>query len=322
MFRSDEDDISTFGTTRSHHGLGMPDCPTLLDFSDEETRENLMLGDISFFPSGPPMTRARNSSSSRSRSRFRSDFTLPTLVSDHEGFRLPCWKTLGQEEGHDSIVLASTEGHEREKTTDANPASASQGAETEDCDGDEDPSPYSAEPSQPFDFYISPRGTGRIEAQPWPPRRLGLLEGKYRVSCPALDQEYPGYNKVRTLTATLDGDLLWLKLDFGAITGMLMVSRPHEASDAYNCTFWRGTRLYGSTNLRYAQNDTVDRAGWFNYLIFLGSGHIHGSLRSSAAKPITEFDAYRIAEQPNAPGLSPVEARAEWARLKKDFKLV
>lgn len=63
------------------------------------------------------------------------------------------------------------------------------------------------------------------------------------------------------MTATLDGDLLWLKLDFGAITGMLMVSRPHEASDAYSCTFWRGTRLYGSTNLRYAQNDTVDRAG-------------------------------------------------------------
>lgn len=67
---NDKDDFSAVGTSRSYHGLGMPDCPTLLDFSDEDARENLTLGDFSMFPSGPPVPRARNNFSCASRRRL------------------------------------------------------------------------------------------------------------------------------------------------------------------------------------------------------------------------------------------------------------
>lgn len=182
------------------------------------------------------------------------------------------------------------------------------------ADYDEAPPPYS-------EFDLGRGSSSQERQQSSPQRKLGLLNGRYRVSCPDIEYNYPEFMNDFALIATLDGHNLWLKFDFGAMTGMIKVPRPFEANEDRCGTLWRGHHICGSTNRRFVNNDTVCRAGPLNYLVFLGGGHIQGSLSASPSIPEINFDAYRLSGQSMTSEISPTEARAEWARLEQNMDM-
>ncbi|ROV89665.1 hypothetical protein VSDG_08051 [Cytospora chrysosperma] len=154
------------------------------------------------------------------------------------------------------------------------------------------------------------------------PRRrgIGLLNGRYRVSCPYIEDNFPECLNDLRLIATLDGDDLWLNFDFSpAVAGLMKVSRPYEADqDQEGITmFWRGHALDWASNRRFFNVDTIYRAGPVNRLYFLGGGHISGKM-SYDGRDI-DFDAHRLPDQSMTSEISPAQARAKWARLEQNM---
>lgn len=182
------------------------------------------------------------------------------------------------------------------------------------ADYGEQPPPYSE-----FDVGHGSSSQERQQSSPQP--KLGLLNGRYRVSCPDIEDDYPEFMNDFGLIATLDGNNLWLKFDFGAMTGMIKILRPFEASQEHYSMFWRGYHIHGSTNRQFVNIDTVRRAGPVNYLVFLGGGHIHGSLCVNTSSSPINFDAYRLTGQSMTSEISPTEARAEWTRLEQNMDM-
>lgn len=182
------------------------------------------------------------------------------------------------------------------------------------ADYDEAPPPYST-------FDLGRGSSSQERPQASPKRKLGLLNGRYRISCPDIEYDYPEHMSDFALIATLDGDNLWLKFDFGAMTGMIKIPRPFEASEDHYGMSWRGHHIYGSTSRRFVNNDRPGRAGPLNYLVFLGGGHIQGSLCANSSTPAVNFDAYRLSGQSMTSEISPAEARAEWVRLEQNMDM-
>lgn len=146
---------------------------------------------------------------------------------------------------------------------------------------------------------------------------LGLLNGRYQVSCPYIEDNFPECQGDLGLIATLDGNKLWLKFDFGpAVTGLMRVDRPYEPNEDGSMVFWRGHCLDWDDNRKFVNVDTIYRAGPVNRLYFLGGGHIRGIITFDRRE--CDFDAYRLPGQPMTSEISPAEARAEWARLEQD----
>jgi hypothetical protein len=78
---------------------------------------------------------------------------------------------------------------------------------------------------------------------------MGLLNGRYRVSCPYVEENFIEYQDRLNLIATLDRNTLWLNFHFGIVTGMMRVQRPYEANMDHPLTvFWRGKALPMMTN--------------------------------------------------------------------------
>ncbi|KAI3400146.1 hypothetical protein diail_4378 [Diaporthe ilicicola] len=77
---------------------------------------------------------------------------------------------------------------------------------------DDIPPPYSeVDPGYSAGFQSSPR------------RGIGLLNGRYEVDCPHMKGNFPEYKDDFGLIATLDGNKLWLKFDFGAVVGIMKI---------------------------------------------------------------------------------------------------
>ncbi|KAL8668406.1 MAG: hypothetical protein Q9168_006963 [Polycauliona sp. 1 TL-2023] len=96
---------------------------------------------------------------------------------------------------------------------------------------------------------------------------LGLINGIYEISCPAIESEwdYDGF----TLVLTLDSPSIWAEYDFGMFTGILFIpQRPYSAS---NDTFqfqWRG-RENSEGQMSFGDNCVGE-------ISFLGNGRIEG----------------------------------------------
>lgn len=168
-----------------------------------------------------------------------------------------------------------------------------------------------------YGSYTDPPQSEYFDPQPSPRRSLGILNGRYEVSCPLLEDNPPEYMNDCALIATLDGYSLWLKFDFGPATGLIKVERPYEASGEATMAFWRGFALDRYDNRRFFNIDTVDRAGPVNRLCFLGGGHIEGMITYDGVQVC--FDAYRLPGQSMTSELSPSQARDEWARLEQNM---
>lgn len=144
-----------------------------------------------------------------------------------------------------------------------------------------------------------------------PRRSIGLLNGRYDVDCPHMEEDFPEYRDDFGVIATLDGSKLWLKFDFGPLVGIMKVDRPYEpdGDEQGSVLFWRGDSAYEHQDINI---DNVARAGDANRLHFLGGGHIRGTIAYDWH--VIEFDAYRIPGQSMTSEISPSQARAEWAR--------
>ncbi|KAJ5380702.1 uncharacterized protein N7496_003130 [Penicillium cataractarum] len=155
-----------------------------------------------------------------------------------------------------------------------------------------------------------------------PRRRIGLLNGRYDVSCDHVEANFEEYRDRLNLIATLDGNNLWLNFNFGVATGMMKVERPYEVTRDHPLTvFWRGNALPRQRYDRKLFNiDTYDRAGSLNGLYFMGEGHIRGFIRYGSEEEDNQvdlkFDAYRRPGQSMTSEISPTEAREIWASLE------
>lgn len=193
-------------------------------------------------------------------------------------------------------------------------------AHSQDQDDDAPPPPYSE-----YDPGVTSRP--REHAPPIslssPRRRIGLLNGRYNVSCDHVEENFPEYQGRLNLIATLDGNALWLNFNFGVAAGMMRVQRPYEVNTEDTMTvLWRGNGLSRRTDQRELFNiDTDSRAGSSNGLFFMGDGHIRGFIRYGSERyddeVDLEFDAYRQPNQSMTSEISPTEAREIWASLEE-----
>ncbi|KAF7716009.1 Uncharacterized protein PECH_001910 [Penicillium ucsense] len=161
---------------------------------------------------------------------------------------------------------------------------------------DEDaPQPYSEQDPIP--------STSQNTELPMPTRvptgRIGLLNGRYDVTCQFVQDLWGCSNDFLSLVATLDGNTLWLNFDLGVARGMIKVQRPYMVNYQYPVrVFWRGSALSQETMESERQLvDSDDRGGVSNGLYFLGDGHIKGFIqyrcREHARDQTLNFDAYR-----------------------------
>jgi hypothetical protein len=185
-----------------------------------------------------------------------------------------------------------------------------------------------ADAPPPYSEYDPGVGSGWMESVPpisptSPRRRIGLLNGRYSVSCDHVELNFPEYQDRLNLIATLDGNALWLNFNLGVATGMMRVQRPYEVNTEDAITvFWRGNALPRMTNQRELFNiDTDGRAGSSNGLFFMGDGHLRGFIRYGSERDDNEvdleFDAYRQPNQSMTSEISPTEAREIWASLQE-----
>lgn len=158
------------------------------------------------------------------------------------------------------------------------------------------------------------------------PRSIGLLNGRYRVSCPFVERNYPLYADELSIIATLDCNTLWLSFNFGIATGIMKTTRPWpDYLGERNGMFRRGAGMELNSIVMTPQNiDQLRRAGPFNVVVFNGGGHIHGSIYygSVGSAVHLEFDAYRISGQSMSSSISPSQARCEWERLREEYEAV
>jgi hypothetical protein len=102
------------------------------------------------------------------------------------------------------------------------------------------------------------------------PQPLGLLNGRYEISCP--DLEDWGYSSPDfSLILTLDGTFLWGAYDLGMFEGILRIpERPYAASTERFDFTWRG-RENGEGETSFGPGNE----GWIQ---FLGGGEICGMI--------------------------------------------
>lgn len=134
---------------------------------------------------------------------------------------------------------------------------------------------------------------------------LGILNGRYNVQSRGLEDDFgEDYMPDFGFIAVLDGSVLWLKFDFGAVSGIMMLNRPRSVSEPRFHTVWRGTAPNA-----YCERAFVDQgADNSNWVEFVGDGHVRGSIRWGASRAY-EFEAQRLPGQPMYAEISPWEMR-------------
>lgn len=136
------------------------------------------------------------------------------------------------------------------------------------------------------------------------PSKLGLINGRYTVRSDDLNNEFYEYNSDFGFIATLDGDRLWLKFDFGAAAGIMELERPWGVLDGRRHTIWRGSAPdeYGDQQF---VNPGADDDNWVE---FLGDGCVRGSISWDGHKAY-RFDAEHLPDQPTSSEIHPFEMR-------------
>ncbi|KAJ9156593.1 hypothetical protein NKR23_g1052 [Pleurostoma richardsiae] len=152
-----------------------------------------------------------------------------------------------------------------------------------------------------------------------PQRRLGLLNGRYKIMCPDLENDFPNFGSDFGLILTLDGDDLWGSFDLGCLTGILQVPRPWNEDVGNDLgTVWRGHVRNEYLYRDYYNQDTRLRCGPGNHLCFLGDGEISGCFRygrPGSSSPFYHFTGFRVPGQGTRSEISPVSMREQWEDL-------
>lgn len=183
---------------------------------------------------------------------------------------------------------------------------------------DEPPPPYEEFNRNDTPAFSGYGATSSQQLSPGPRPKLGLLNGRYEVSCPDLEDDYPEYRDRMSLIVTMDNQKLWVKFDLGVVEGMMSLSRPWEATPDPHLVCWRGHSEESYRGQYRFEVDEGDFARGDNHLVFLGGGHIRGSITLDGDGEIL-FDAYRLPGQGTTSEVSRAQARDEWDHLSRDF---
>ncbi|MCJ1224456.1 hypothetical protein MMC12_001101 [Toensbergia leucococca] len=103
------------------------------------------------------------------------------------------------------------------------------------------------------------------------PKSLGLVNGYYEISCPTVEEEWPGWcNDGLGLTLTLDGTRLWGAYEFGMFEGIMMIHQnPTTVGSGEELTLsWRGREM-SEHEMSFSFTNTGG-------ISFLGDGRIEG----------------------------------------------
>ncbi|KAI4113871.1 MAG: hypothetical protein LQ345_005241 [Seirophora villosa] len=134
---------------------------------------------------------------------------------------------------------------------------------------------------------------------------LGLINGIYDITCPAMEREwdYEGFN----LILTLESPSVWGQYDLGMFSGLLLIpERPYSASNQELPFSWRG-RENGEGEMNFGDDC---RGG----ITFLGDGRIEGWINVYGDCP---FEGQRRLG-PGAPVRSARSMYDEWDMYNSD----
>ncbi|PTB75263.1 hypothetical protein M440DRAFT_1402803 [Trichoderma longibrachiatum ATCC 18648] len=160
---------------------------------------------------------------------------------------------------------------------------------------DEAPPPYE-EFSDPNDRFDGP------SLSP-----LGLLNGRYDISSPHVETEWPMYGSDFSLVLTIVGSSLWGRFDLGVIEGVLYIEQRPRASSYQNISFvWRGREAEGPISY----DERANRGS----LRFLGDGRIEGHFEYQDIS----FEGQRLPGQGTRSELDARTLQNEWDNYNED----
>ncbi|KAL6861940.1 hypothetical protein J3F83DRAFT_216200 [Trichoderma novae-zelandiae] len=155
----------------------------------------------------------------------------------------------------------------------------------------------SDEAPPPYEEYSEPNN--RFDGNSLSP--LGLLNGRYDISSPYVESEWPMYGSDFSLVLTIVGSSLWGRFDLGVIEGVLYIEQRPRASSLENIAFvWRGREAEGPI----LYDEDSNRGS----LRFLGDGSIRGYFEYSDI----EFDGQRLPGQGTRSELDARTLQNEW----------
>ena len=131
---------------------------------------------------------------------------------------------------------------------------------------------------------------------------LGLLNGRYRLSCTA-PPEFAGRGDDDSgIIFTLDGNALWGSFEIGPLSGILRLAERPWASSRQRLYFeWRGEDEQGGDHVK--ANDG-------SYIVFLGGGVLVGGFVFYGE--MLEFEGKRVSGQETRSEVSAGDMRREW----------
>ncbi|KAH6603925.1 hypothetical protein Trco_007371 [Trichoderma cornu-damae] len=136
---------------------------------------------------------------------------------------------------------------------------------------------------------------------------LGLLNGRYDISCPFVESEWPLYGSDLSLVLTLAGSSLWARFDLGIIDGVMhFEERPRRSSFDRVPFHWRGREAEGP--IFY---DDENNEGWIR---FLGDGRIEGWVEYQGIR----FEGQRIPGQGTKSEIDARTLQNEWNEYTED----
>ncbi|KAK1243239.1 hypothetical protein MKX07_003867 [Trichoderma sp. CBMAI-0711] len=155
----------------------------------------------------------------------------------------------------------------------------------------------------PYDEFSGP--SGHFDGPSLSP--LGLLNGRYDISSPYVENEWPMYGSNFSLVLTIVGSSLWGRFDLGVIEGVLYIEQRPRASSYESIPFvWRGREAEGP--ILYDE--------WNNRgsLRFLGNGSIEGHFEYSDI----HFEGQRLPGQGTRSELDARTLQNEWDSYNED----
>ncbi|KAL7930166.1 hypothetical protein V8C35DRAFT_330715 [Trichoderma chlorosporum] len=160
------------------------------------------------------------------------------------------------------------------------------------------------EPPPPYEDYPEKESCSDRAPEILP---LGLLNGRYDISCPFVESEWPQHASELSLVLTIAGSSLWGRFDLGVIEGVIRFEeRPWSSSYDKLPFYWRGHELEGPI----CYDDSNNR-GW---MTFLGDGRIEGWIDHQGI----QFEGQRL---PGQGTRSEIDIRAmhdEWDRYSEE----
>ncbi|PTB62285.1 hypothetical protein BBK36DRAFT_1129621 [Trichoderma citrinoviride] len=139
---------------------------------------------------------------------------------------------------------------------------------------------------------------------------LGLLNGRYDISCPYVESEWPMCGSDFSLVLTIVGSSLWGRFDMGIIEGVLYIEERPRASSFDNIPFvWRG-RETSEGQIFYDERSTCNQGS----LRFLGDGSIKGYFEYQDI----QFEGQRLPGQGTRSELDARTLQNEWDSYNED----